>query len=236
MTPEEIIAILDDGDFEPLVGVAEDDSLEFKASPYRLDEGRQGFELAKDVSSLANAAKGGLLVIGFETERDEATATDRVARSSPFARELLNEAQYIDKIRQLIHPLVVGVRVEFKRSSENADRGVAVILVPAQADDQKYFLVAKPVEGPEGAPGWLIGVAVRSFDRNRPLGVEEIHALVSGGRNIGPRLDGLIATVGEIDERTRTDAEREAAPIPADQVRDRVARRIEELDEEGDAA
>jgi hypothetical protein len=234
MTPEEIIAILDDGDFEPLVGVAEDDSLEFKASPYRLDEGRQGFELAKDVSSLANAAKGGLLVIGFETERDEATATDRVARSSPFARELLNEAQYIDKIRQLIHPLVVGARVEFKRSSENADRGVAVILVPAQTTRSTFSL--RSLLGPEGAPGWLIGVAVRSFDRNRPLGVEEIHALVSGGRNIGPRLDGLIATVGEIDERTRTDAEREAAPIPADQVRDRVARRIEELDEEGDAA
>jgi hypothetical protein len=44
-----------------------------------------------------------------------------------------------------------------------------------------------------------------------------------------------MATVGEIDERTRAGVERGAAPIPADQVRDRVARGIEELDEEDDA-
>jgi hypothetical protein len=165
VTPDEVLAILADGDFEPIVGVAEDDLLEFKTSPYRLEEARQGFELAKDVASLANAANGGIVVIGFETERDEATATDTVARASPFARGLLDEAQYLDKIRQLIHPLVIGVRVEFKPSAEDADRGVAVIVVPAQAEDQKYFLVAKPFCGARGCSwlaGWRCGALVRA--------------------------------------------------------------------------
>jgi hypothetical protein len=234
MTRDEVLAILDAGDFDLLVGVAEDEALEFKGTPYRLEEDWQGFELAKDVSSLANAANGGILVIGFETARVEGTATDTVARIRPFARDLLDEAQHLDKIRQLIYPLVIGVRVEFKPSAENNARGVAVIIVPPQQEDQKYFLVAKPVEGPEGAPGWLIGVAVRSFDRNRPLAVGELHALMSGGRNVGPRLDGLTALVGEIDERTRTTAQGEARPLPADEVRGRIERGLNELDEGGE--
>ena len=58
MTRDEILAVLEDGAFERLKGSPENLEVEFKREPYRLDQENQKFELAKDVSALANAAGG----------------------------------------------------------------------------------------------------------------------------------------------------------------------------------
>jgi hypothetical protein len=232
VTIEEVLAILDGGNFEPVVGVAEDEGLEFKGQPYRLDDDRQAFEYAKDISALANG-RGGLLLIGFVTERTPGSAIDVVSEVSEFGRELFDEAQCLDKIRQLVYPLVFGVTATFMPAQENADRGVGVIQVPEQSEQDKYFLVRKEFIGPAGAPGWLIGVSVRSFDRDRPLAVAEIHALVSAGRNVSGRLDQLQAVVEQIDERSRGQANPRVAGLDDAAIRARLAEGIGEL-EEGD--
>jgi len=61
--------ILAEGTFDRLMGIAEDEQLDFKRSPYQLAEDRQKMELAKDISALANAG-GGLILIGIETRQD----------------------------------------------------------------------------------------------------------------------------------------------------------------------
>jgi hypothetical protein len=231
VTGDEVLAVLADGRFDALVGIAEDESLEFKRQPYRLDEEQQAFELAKDVSALANASAGGLLVVGFETQRTEGSSVDSVARVRTFARDLIDEPRYLDKIRQLIFPLVVGVRVEFNPESGNADRGVLAIVVPPQPDDQKYFLVAKSFTGPDGAPGWLLGISIRSFDRDRPLAIGEIHALLSRGRNIAGQLDTMQATLGQIDARTSGVAAEESNAAPVESVLSRVREGLDALAE-----
>jgi hypothetical protein len=231
MTPDEVLNVLDAGAFEELVGVAEDERLEFKGQPYRLDDDQQAFELAKDVSALANASAGGLLVIGFETERTQGSAADTVARSSPFARNLVDEVQYLDKIKQLIYPLVAGVQVVFKPTPEDEHRGVTVVVVPSQPEDQKYFLVSKAFVGPEGAPGWLVGVSIRSFDRDRSLSIGELHGLIGRGRNISGQLDEIHALVAQVDARGRA-AEEADARAPADEVLARIAEGLGELEEE----
>jgi hypothetical protein len=230
VTVDEILAELAAGNFEALVGVAEDESLEFKRQPYRLDDDQQAFELAKDVSSLANASAGGLLVVGFETQRTEGSSVDSVARVRAFARDLIDEARYLNKIRQLIFPLVVGVRVEFKPENGNADRGVLAVVVPPQPEDQKYFLVAKSFTGPDGSPGWLVGVSIRSFDRDRPLAIGEIHSLLSRGRNIAGQLDAMQATLAQIDARGSGAVEAPAA-APTDSVLNRVREGLDDLAE-----
>ena len=63
---DDIIRFLQDGQFDALIGRAEDAFLEFKGSPYQLAVNEQRQELAKDVSALANA-NGGIILIGFRT-------------------------------------------------------------------------------------------------------------------------------------------------------------------------
>jgi predicted HTH transcriptional regulator len=56
MTRDQALAILANGDFDQLIGAPESLEVEFKSEPYRVEQESQKFELAKDVSALANAA------------------------------------------------------------------------------------------------------------------------------------------------------------------------------------
>jgi hypothetical protein len=58
VTPEELIALLDAGDFGAVIGTAETGEIDFKRDPYRVEERAQAFELAKDVAALANGRTG----------------------------------------------------------------------------------------------------------------------------------------------------------------------------------
>src|SRR6266849_9545747 len=61
-------AALARGDLDRLNGTAECEWLDFKLSPYAVSEEYGKWELAKDVAGFANAA-GGVIVVGFETEK-----------------------------------------------------------------------------------------------------------------------------------------------------------------------
>jgi hypothetical protein len=220
MERDEVIRILDSGVFDGLVGAREDQELEFKRSPYRLDEPRQSFELAKDVSALANA-RGGLLLIGFATEREPESPLEIVSAVRPFVRVLANEQRCIEKLRHLLYPTVQGLRAEFKPTADDADRGVLLIDVPAQAERDKYFLIAEAHAAEEHLPGWVFGVAVRTVDRVEALRIGQLHSLVSGGLNIASRLDELTAQ--------RAAAPHVAERTPADEIEERARHRLVEL-------
>ena len=68
VTRQEVLTVLTRRSFEDLIGKEEGLELEFKGSPYRLDVDAEKFELGKDVSGLANA-EGGVIVIGVRTKR-----------------------------------------------------------------------------------------------------------------------------------------------------------------------
>ena|SRR5216684_7576855 len=80
LTPEEIGNILQKGDFAELVATVEYESLECKNALYDLKLPVAKIELAKDVSALANA-KGGHLLLRVSTKKnathkgDEKSAT-----------------------------------------------------------------------------------------------------------------------------------------------------------------
>ncbi|NOT96228.1 MAG: ATP-binding protein, partial [Nitrospira sp.] len=63
---EDVQQILESGEFDSLIGTQEDDHLECKGEPYQLDINHAKLEFAKDVSALANA-KGGIILIGVRT-------------------------------------------------------------------------------------------------------------------------------------------------------------------------
>src|SRR5438067_1534205 len=66
MARAEALAILESGEFDQLIGRPETPEVEFKGEPYQLDRETQRFELAKDVSAMANAA-GGVIIFRAQT-------------------------------------------------------------------------------------------------------------------------------------------------------------------------
>ena len=85
--------------------------------------------------------------------------------------------------------------------------------------------MAKEFVSEEGAPGWMVGLSVRSADRNRPLGIGEIHALVSKSLHLGSDLDEVKAIVKDL--RASAGADEQAAP--ADALDERVRRATESI-------
>lgn len=226
MTREELLQALDAGGFDALIGAVETAEVDFKRSPYRTAEPPEAFELAKDVSAMANAPDGGLLVIGFQTQSTEESGLDTVESVHPFARDMFSRDQWLSKVYELVFPTVVGLDAQFKPSQGEGNRGVAVITVPPQAEESRYFLVAKAFVNEDGAPGWMVGISVRSVDRNRPLGISEIHALVGRSLHLGNDLDEVKALVTELHAKMGTAQVPEA---PADVLEERVRRAIEQL-------
>jgi hypothetical protein len=224
---QELLQRLDAGDFDALIGEAESAEIDFKREPYRLNEPAQVFELAKDIAALANIEPGGLLVVGFSAPKLEGADVEIVESVHVFDRAMFNKDGWLDNAQQLIYPTVVGLDAAFKPSGNNPDRGVAVITVPPQRAESRYFLVAKEFISEDGAPGWMIGVSVRSADRNRPLRVEEVHALVSRGTNTGAQFDELRTLVSEI--HSAVIPEQGAAEAAGDVIQARIDRAIQEL-------
>ncbi|MCA1705159.1 MAG: ATP-binding protein, partial [Actinobacteria bacterium] len=79
MTPDEVVACLDAGDDDAVLGEPETQHLDFKEQPYVLNSAKARWELAKDVAALANSG-GGSLVIGVATtvpaDREEEVASE----------------------------------------------------------------------------------------------------------------------------------------------------------------
>jgi predicted HTH transcriptional regulator len=63
MSAADILSACERGAFEELKGAVETAEFEFKQYPYRLEEENQKREFAKDVSGLANAG-GGVILLG----------------------------------------------------------------------------------------------------------------------------------------------------------------------------
>jgi hypothetical protein len=157
MEQQELLALLDAGHFDAIIGTAETGEIDFKRDPYRVGEPQGAFELAKDVAALANSATGGLLVVGFKARKLEGSDRETVETVHVFSRDMFDRDAWLDKAHQRIYPTVVGLDALFKASLEDPDRGAAVVVIPQQAAESRYFLVAKEFVSDDGAPGWLVG-------------------------------------------------------------------------------
>src|SRR5215207_7844704 len=71
----ELFGALGAGDVNALIDTPEAEWVEFKSSPYRLNENDAKLELAKDVAGMANAG-GGAIVVGCATAKDASTGRD----------------------------------------------------------------------------------------------------------------------------------------------------------------
>jgi hypothetical protein len=217
--------------FDDLLGCEEGPELEFKGEPYRLDEDTQKFELAKDVSAMANA-HGGVIVIGVRTETLARAPVDVAVTLRPISRDLLDEARTGKVIAERIYPRIPGVAVRFHPSHDDEGVGLLTIDVPPQPATLKYFLVQRPVAEDGRMRGWLVGVMIRGLGEVHEQRVGQLHAAINGGLNVGRQLSELAEMVTAIHGRLGGEAPvaTNVADAPAVRLSAVVAQRLDELD------
>jgi len=108
----ELESILASGDFSRLLGVSETSWLEFKRDPYHLADDRNKQELAKDVTALANA-DGGIILLGVATTREAAHLGDEVKEIHPFTESLVNPEQYHQILSTWVYPGLFQVEIKW---------------------------------------------------------------------------------------------------------------------------
>jgi hypothetical protein len=106
----DLLPLLEGGRFDAVIGEFENEWLECKRSPYRLGQESEKLQLAKDVSGLANAT-GGFILLGWGTEKDDIHREDRIAELVPFPVEMFDSEQCAAVLNQWLWPLLENLSI-----------------------------------------------------------------------------------------------------------------------------
>ena len=179
-------------DFHALIGIAEGVWLDAKESPYLFETTKQKLELAKDVTALANAV-GGIIVLGFDTERDTLTLGELINKVCPFPPGLVDPDRYRKVVHEYVYPpLDVLVKV-----FEAAD-GKVVAAVVVHGAVNKPYIVAKITDETSQTIGAHFGYFERKQDVIPSLSVARIQQQLAAGQqwaSLDQRLQGIEANV-----------------------------------------
>ena len=166
-----------------LKGEPETSWLEFKSAPYPIYRQvvgfeRHRFELAKDLTALANK-DGGVILIGFETEKDAASKEDVAKELHPVAPGWINA----ELIKQVIHDWVYPrLEVEVLSHSVSGETGELWSLSVERFKDIDFpYIVTKNFVGNGGASPNIFGVFERSGCHNIAYSPQQVHHWINTG-------------------------------------------------------
>lgn len=137
---DELIALLESGQDAAIVGLHESTWFDAKSSAYQLDNPKHVWELAKDVSAMANVG-GGVILIGAATEQAEGSLVEFVSDVRPIPVGHLMAADRVHAIlaSNLWPPL--GNRVAVRQFERAGCAALQAIVIEPAADDTKPVLV-----------------------------------------------------------------------------------------------
>ena len=226
--------ILDSGEFEALIGTPESEWLEFKGEIYDLRSEKYCHELAKDVAAMANAG-GGLIVLGVATRRDDEHHPEVADAVRIFNLRLANTEQYMAIINARIYPRLTATAVQWKRSLQDAERGLVLISVPDAGEDRPVLVQKIPGENNK-----VMQVIVACYERRRAdtthYSIQELHAMIKDGRRfaeIDQRLRELSDATHRLDRSLTGNTESEAPAISDGEMRRRIENLLRVVDLEG---
>lgn len=189
---KELEKIINDSGFDSLIGKIENDFFDCKSQIYDLKNEYSKRELAKDVSSFANL-NGGYILIGPKIDDSKTHFGDEVKEISFIDKNLVDTEQYNSVINDWIYPKVDGVQIEWQATRES-DRGILIIKIPPQRENQKPFLIKKIVEEKKNSE-IIFGYSKRKQDKSESLKIEDIHRAIRDGllydKNIENRFNNL---------------------------------------------
>lgn len=183
-TQSALLLALASSRFDQVLGTTENEEIDFKEGVYLLETRKQRWELAKDVASFANA-QGGMIVVGYRTERHPNVLGDTAAEHRPVPKSLVNWDAYRMIIDNLVYPPVERLEAMWLPDDPSADVGVLAIVIPPQAESLKYFVVAEIHTNDDPTLPGALGVPVRRGADTTWLGREAIHTYIREARWLG---------------------------------------------------
>lgn len=200
LSKDEIIRSLAAGNFDQLIGEFEGEWLECKRQPYDLTSDLQKLELAKDVSGLANAG-GGLLLIGFSTIKSPTHGEDQIDKVRAFPPDRFDSVQCRQVIADWTWPPLEKIVVNSYTHPDDDTKAVAVIDVPAALGEESPVLVTKMVLDNNRKSEIFFGYCVRRQAHVTHYGVERIQALLRDGRRLDVEVrEGFQSLQASIEE------------------------------------
>ena len=199
LTVEQVRTHLETGEFEALVGEFETEMIECKREPYHLTEDSGKQELAKDVSALANA-EGGILLIGYATRKDLEHGEDRIESVRLCPRELINRQQYQQVLESWLYPPLFKVDIEWFDSPLASDKGILAIFVPKAQEMEWPVLIRQIRTG--GEKSKKIGNLFGYFERKRSYtthhSIERLQNLLRDGSRLDQEIREGFSTIIEM--------------------------------------
>lgn len=166
-----------------LIGLSEDLHFEAKsAEGYDLSMAEGQYELSKDVSALANA-EGGWLLIGLVTQRATSEPIDSVAKLDLLEEANFPQAKILGLLKEYVYPSIGGLTVDWCEDVTREGLGIGVVHVPKQPEDKKPFLIAKVVEDGERMKQIVFGYMRRVSDDAIPYTVAQLQNTMKQGMN-----------------------------------------------------
>lgn len=228
MDKDRLKEIINNSQFELLMGENENEWFDCKGQPYSL-EAYSKRELCKDVSSFANVS-GGYIFIGICTAKADKSFGDIVEGVRPFSEKLINIQQYLDVIKEGVYPDIRDISIEWKATDKSNDKGIVIITVPEQDRYNKPFLIKKTIDNDKKKSEIMFGFAERIRDSSQPYNISNIHTLIKNGMvyvsDISTRLDNIEK---KINAQFKPDREKKTI------IKERLQRTLEEnlLTDEG---
>jgi predicted HTH transcriptional regulator len=181
-----------------LIGLAEDlrfDAKRYPAYDATTPVGR--WEIAKDISSFANG-QGGYIVIGLTTIRNANDAREVVSGLDLHPENSVLVSQISGVAKAQIYPPIRDLDVRWVADDSTSQAGVTVVIVPAQTEDKKLFVMLEVMEGQEQLRHIVIGIAERRGSDSVPMDGKAIQRALRDGLSSGTTR--LIRIESKLDE------------------------------------
>jgi hypothetical protein len=212
-----VISALQNGRFDELVGEFENEWLECKGQPYDLTREDQKLELAKDITGLANAG-GGLLLLGYSTKRSDIHGEDQIHEVRAFPDDRFNQSQYDSAIKSWIYPPIDGLEIVKFTTSLDPLYIVVCIKVPKVIGPNSPVLVAKTMLDSNRKIENLVGYFVRKQSHVAHYDIKRIQALFRDGLRYDADIRENFSALHNAIESLRENSNTQAAAIPAQEV------------------
>lgn len=198
----QIQEILERGAFDELKGALENEFFEAKSEPWDLGSPRGKFDLAKDISSLANG-HGGIILVGASTFQSPTYQRREIAEIRRLSQVLTPNEQYWNIAAEWIYPTPFGVDFRWHPGAADSTQGLISVSVPNYGEELRPFLVARylPEEGNRITS--VFGLFQRLGPTTKPTPLHELHTFLREGR----RLDAIHQKLDTIIARTESAAE-----------------------------
>lgn len=220
---------LDNCDFSDLIGEFENDWLECKGQPYDLNREDQKLELAKDVSGLANAG-GGLLILGYSTKSSVINGEDQIHEVRAFPEDRFLQKQYESVITTWIYPPIEGLKIRRHYVAHNPSSIVVSLDVPKVEGPNSPALVAKCILDNSRKVQSLVGYFVRKQSHVAHYDIKRIQALFRDGLRYDDDIRDNFSTLHSAIESLRGQKSIQSAAISNEEVNRSVNKALAVVD------